>query len=80
MDERSVVSWLVKDFGLSIRSVEHVVTMTGEYLAKRARHLAKVSVQACCLNLPNLTRTDAFVVLLANENTQVWPLLLAKGV
>jgi hypothetical protein len=45
MDERSVVSWLVKDFGLSIRSVEHVVTMTGEYLAKRARHLAKVSVQ-----------------------------------
>ena len=44
MQECGIVRGLVKYFGLPIRSIEHVIILTGKYLAGRARHMTKIYV------------------------------------
>jgi len=43
LNERRIVRGIVKDFRLSVCSIEHVVTLTGEYLARRAGHAMNLS-------------------------------------
>jgi hypothetical protein len=45
LNERGVVGGFMKDLGFSIRPIEHVVVVTGEYLARRAGHALKVSAR-----------------------------------
>src|SRR5688572_6283854 len=58
--ELGVVTWLVKHFGLSIRAVEHVIVLAGEYAAGRTRHVPQRNPRAYPQWLTNRTRSITF--------------------